>query len=184
MHDNKHDSDYSMKLKKIFNNFFPATSTPCHLSPNIIPCTPTTTNSSQPPFYDESTMTSGYESSTLITDISSQQISNNSSRISAIKELIETEQRYVKDLRTVAEEFIKPLSNGRILNDYEIEQLFSNWFSLIACNTIFLSTLQDQVQYKEHILPPENEVFIRTPRSVSMLNIAGSAQVNIKNLVK
>ena len=65
----------------------------------------------------------------LIIDTSSQQILNNSSRISAIRELIETEQRYVNDLRTVANEFIKPLSNGRVLNDYEIEQLFSNWFS-------------------------------------------------------
>jgi hypothetical protein len=128
-------------------------------------------------------MTSTGDSSTLITDTSSNQISNNPSRISAIRELIETEQRYVKDLRTVANEFIKPLSNRRILNDYEIEQLFSNWFNLIACNTVFLSTLQEQVQYKEHILPSDNDVYIRTPRSASMSNIAKHAQVNNKNLV-
>jgi len=130
-------------------------------------------------------MTSTDDSSTLITDISSssQQVSNTSARISAIRELIETEQRYINDLRTVANDFIKPLSNVRILNDYEIEQLFSNWFNLIACNAVLLSTLQEQVQYKEHILTSDDDVSIRTPRSASMSNIAMGAQVSIKNLI-
>jgi hypothetical protein len=123
-------------------------------------------------------MTSTGDSSTLITDTSSNQISNNPSRISAIRELIETEQRYVKDLRTVANEFIKPLSNERILNDYEIDQLFSNWFSLIACNTVFLSTLQEQVQYKEQTIISDTDVSIRTPRSASVSNIAIVAEVS------
>ena len=128
-------------------------------------------------------MTSIDDSSTLITDTSSHQISNNSSRISAIRELVETEHRYVNDLRTVANQFIKPLSNGRILNDYEIEQLFSNWFSLIACNTIFLTTLQEQVQYKEHVIISDTDVSIQIPRSASLSNIAMVAQVSTKNFI-
>ncbi|CAF3138931.1 unnamed protein product, partial [Rotaria sp. Silwood2] len=104
----------------------PSSSIPCQRSSNIIPCTPTTADSSQHPFCDDSTITLIADSSTLITDISSHQTLNNSSRISAIQELIETEQRYINDLRIVANEFIKPLSNGRILNDYEIEQLFNS----------------------------------------------------------
>jgi hypothetical protein len=108
---------------------------------------------------------------------SSHQSLSNSARISAIRELIETEQRYVHDLRTVANEFIKPLSNGRILNDYEIEQLFSNWFSLIACNSVFLSTLQEKVQVKDEATVNNDNALIRTPRSASMSNIAIVAQV-------
>ena len=100
-----------------------------------------------------------------------------------MRELIETEQRYVNDLRTVANDFIKPLNNDRVLKDYEIEQLFSNWFNLIACNTVFLSTLQDQVQYKEHLLTfdDDDHACIRTPRSASMSNIARFANVRINN---
>jgi hypothetical protein len=128
-------------------------------------------------------MTSIDDSSTLITDTSSSTpLLNNSARISAIRELIETEQRYINDLRIVANEFIKPLSNIRILNDYEIEQLFSNWFDLIACNTVLLSTLHEQVQYKEHSFTLDNDVSIRIPRSASMSNIGMIAQVSIKNL--
>jgi len=128
-------------------------------------------------------MTSIDDSSTLITDTSSSpQLVNNSARISAIRELVETEQRYINDLRTVANEFIKPLSNIRILNDYEIEQLFSNWFNLIACNTVLLSTLHEQVQYKELSITSDNDVSIRMPRSASMSNIGMVAQVSITNL--
>ncbi|UJR27176.1 hypothetical protein I4U23_008472 [Adineta vaga] len=155
----------------------------CYLSPNIIPCTPTTANSSQQPFCDDTTITSTDDSSTLITESLSSHhiIANNFSRISAIRELIETEQRYVNDLSTVANEFIKPLSNGRILSDHEIEQLFSNWFSLIACNSVFLSTLQDQVNYREHVLTfDDDNICIRTPRSASMSNIAGIANIPMK----
>ena len=130
-------------------------------------------------------MTSTDDSSTLITDAtssSSHPTSNPSSaRISAIRELIETEQRYVTDLRTVANDFIKPLRNNRVIDDHEVEQLFSNWFNIIACNTVLLSTLQEQVHYSEHsVIPDSNEHTSRTLRSVSMSNIALSAQVRRK----
>ncbi|CAF4343732.1 unnamed protein product [Rotaria sp. Silwood2] len=92
----------------------PSSSIPCQRSSNIIPCTPTTADSSQHPFCDDSTITLIADSSTLITDISSHQTLNNSSRISAIQELIETEQRYINDLRIVANEFIKPLIIGLV----------------------------------------------------------------------
>ncbi len=51
-----------------------------------------------------------------------------------------------------ANEFIKPLRDSQIINDYKIEQWFSNWFNLIAYNTVLLWTLQEEVQYKEHII--------------------------------
>jgi len=162
---------------------FSASSTPYLLSPIIIPCTPTTTNSSQHPFCEDSIMISTDDSSILITDTSSSPppVINNSARISAIRELIETEQRYVNDLRIVANDFIKPLSNMRVISDHEIEKLFSNWFSLIACNTVLLSTLQEQVHYREHIVISDDYVFIQTPRSASMSNIALAARVRMKH---
>jgi hypothetical protein len=131
-------------------------------------------------------MTSIDGSSTLTTDISStsQPVPNRSSpRISAIRELIETEQRYVNDLRIVYNEFIKPLNNTRIISDYEIEQLFSNWFGLIACNTVLLKALQKQVHYKEHVITLDDDVSIRIPRSASMSNVAIYAQVRRKKIV-
>ncbi|CAF1464097.1 unnamed protein product [Adineta steineri] len=159
--------------------------TPCYLSPNIIPCTPTLANSSRQLYCDDTTISSMNDSSTLITDTSSShQTVTNSSRIAAIRELIETERRYVNDLCTVANEFIKPLSNGRILSDYEIEQLFSNWFSLIACNSVFLSTLQDLVQFREHVLILDESESMRTPRSASMSNIAMIANAPMQFFVE
>jgi hypothetical protein len=152
-----------------------ASSTLYYLSPIIISCTSTITNSSEHPFCEDSTMTLMNESSTLITDTSSssaQSISNNIARISPIQEFIETEQRYVNDLHTVANEFIKTLRDSQIINDYEIGQLCSNWFNLIPCNTVLFSTLQEQVQYKEHIITLDKDVSIRIPRSASMSNIA------------
>jgi len=163
-----------------------ASSTPCYLSPIVIPCTPTITDSSQQPLCEDFIMSSHDDSTTMTTDVSSiQQLPNQSARVSAIRELIETEQRYVKDLRIVANDFIKPLTNHRILNDSEIEQLFSNWFNLIACNAVLLSSLQGQVQYREHIVPIDDddndEISTRSIRSVSMTNIASVAKSNAKD---
>ena len=158
----------------------PAASTPSCVSPTIIPCTPSESESPSYPYIDESNIVAPInESSPSITCMSSSHQSlNNSARIAAIRELIETEQRYVRDLKIVADEFIKPLSNGRILNDYEIDRLFSNWFSLIAYNSVFLSTLQEQVQYKDQSTTDEDDdVSLRTPRSVSLSNITKIAQV-------
>jgi hypothetical protein len=129
-------------------------------------------------------MASTDESSTLMSDTSSSPphpTINNSARISAIRELIETEQRYVNDLRIVANDFIKPLSNERVISDYEIEQLFSNWFNLIACNSVLLTTLQDQVHYREQTVISDDDISTPTPRSASMSNIALAAQVCIDN---
>lgn len=92
--------------------------------------------------------------------------------------MIETEQRYVDDLRMVANDFIKPLTDSHVLTEHEIEPLFINWHSLIACNAVFLSALQDQVDFKEnsHLLP-NRDINIHTPRSASLSNIAMAAQV-------
>lgn len=128
-------------------------------------------------------MTSTDDSSTTITDdtsSSSRPTSNHSAaRIAAIRELIQTEQIYVRDLRTIANDFIKPLNNNRVINDYEIENVFCNWFNLIACNTVLLTSLQEQVHYREQSDTLDWHASIRTLRSASMSNIALSAQVRI-----
>lgn len=101
---------------------------------------------------------------------------SNSLRVSAIRELIDTEQRYVEDLLIVSREFIQPLKTVRVLNDYDVEQLFINWYNLIALNSALLKALHEQVDYKEDP-SSENGVIMRAPRSVSMSNIALAAQV-------
>lgn len=188
MHDNKHGSfflyfDILLKImKSLLHKFFPAPSIPSQLPSNPMPCTPMTIDSSQHPLCDNTTLVSVDNSSTLTINTSSHKIPNISARISAIRELIETEQRYVNDLRLVANAFIKPLTNGRILNDYEIEQLFSNWFNVIACNSVFLSTLEAQVQNREHISTVDVNVPMREPRSVSMSNVATITSVSIDRI--
>ena len=152
-------------------NFFPASST----RSSLLPSTPTTTNSSQHRF----TIDSPVIITTPNNGNTSQNLPSNPSRISAIRELIETEQRYVDDLLTVTNHFIKPLNNARVLNAHEIEQLFINWYNLIALNSNLLKALHEQVDYKEEISSSENGVIMRTPRSVSMSNIALAAQVSI-----
>ncbi|CAF5084199.1 unnamed protein product, partial [Rotaria sp. Silwood1] len=52
-------------------------SSPYELSSKIIPCTPTTADSVQHPFCDDSTSRLIADSSTLITDISSHETLNN-----------------------------------------------------------------------------------------------------------
>lgn len=171
MHVDKHGSLFSWKFRiekekkhqEIILTFFPASSTP------------TTANSSRHPLIHDSIIT--ITSSEGDTSLSSQNSPSNPLRVSAIRELIDTEQRYVDDLLIVANEFIKPLNNARVLSDYEIEQLFINWYSLIALNSNLLKALHEQVDYKEQNHPRENEVITRTPRSVSMTNIALAAQV-------
>ena len=106
---------------------------------------------------------------------SSQALPSNPSRVSAIRELIETEQRYVDDLQIVAQEFIQPLNYLHVLTDHETKQLFINWQNLIHCNTILLLALKEQVDYKEQTI--NGDVTLRAARSVSMSNIALAAQV-------
>jgi hypothetical protein len=157
---------YRVKEKNFNQKFFPA-------STSHPRSTPTTANSSQHLIVPDS--------SDGDTSLSSQNSSSNSLRVSAIRELIDTEQRYVDDLYIVANQFIKPLNTARVLNDQEIEKLFINWYNLIALNSGLLKALHDQVNYKEHNHSSENEITTRTPRSVSMSNIALAAQVCAKN---
>jgi len=42
-----------------------------------------------------------------------------------------------------ANEFIEPLRDSQIINDYKIEQWFSNWLNLIAFTIVLLSTLPE-----------------------------------------
>ncbi|CAF3803002.1 unnamed protein product, partial [Rotaria sp. Silwood1] len=156
----------------------------------LLPSIPTTVNSSQQLVIKDSiTKTKSNDddtsssSSPFIDSRSSQNLPTNPLRISAIRELIETEQRYVDDLLMVTNQFIKPLHDARILNDYEIEQLFINWYSLINLNSNLLKALHEQVDYKEDISSTENDVIMRGPRSVSMSNIALAAQLSSKSII-
>lgn len=94
--------------------------------------------------------------------------------------MIETEQRYVDDLSVVSNEFIKPLNNARALSDYEIQQIFINWYNLIALNSSLLTALHEQVDYKEEPRQSDHDVVMRTSRSASLTNIALAAQVSIR----
>jgi len=71
------------------------------------------------------------------------------------------------------------MNTNRTLNDYEIEQIFINWFSLISLNKNLLTALQQEVNYK----PNHTDVLMRTPRSVSMSNIVLAAQVCRESVV-
>ncbi|CAF4606493.1 unnamed protein product, partial [Rotaria magnacalcarata] len=102
---------------------------------------------------------------------SSQNVPMHSLRLSAIRELIETEQRYVDDLLIVTNQFIRPLNSARALNEQEIGQLFINWFDLIALNSNLLNALHAQVDYKEALPLTGSDVVMRAPRSASLSNI-------------
>lgn len=131
------------------------------------------------PFIDDSNVMSIDESSTSLPSESPLDHSlNNSARITAIRELIETEERYVHDLHIVDRDFIKPLNNGKILNDYEVDQLFSNWYSLIACNCIFLSKLQEHIKTSELSMSDEI-LYLPAVRSASMFNISSVKHRNL-----
>jgi len=168
-----HVTDYFLSKREEFSylikTFFPASTSQSRHPPS----TPTTANSSRHIVIPDS--------SDGDTSFSSQNSSSNPLRISAIRELIDTEQRYVDDLLIVANQFIKPLNTARVLSESEIEKLFINWYSLIALNSGLLKALHEQVDYKEQSHTSENDMLARTPRSVSMSNLALAAQVCTKN---
>ncbi len=74
------------------------------------------------------------------------------------------------------------MNTARVLNDNEIEKLFINWYSLISLNSGLLQALHNQVDYKEQNHSATNEVTMRTPRSVSMSNIALAVQVCLRRI--
>lgn len=59
-----------------------------------------------------------------------------------IHELIQTEERYVDDLRIVQDVFQKPMSESGRLNEAEMNMIFVNWRELEACNNKFLKELR------------------------------------------
>ncbi|KAM9861208.1 intersectin-2b isoform 2-T2 [Aulostomus maculatus] len=61
-----------------------------------------------------------------------------------IHELIETEERYVEDLKIVLEVFYKPMTESGRLNEAEMAMIFVNWTELMTCNTKFLKALQSR----------------------------------------
>ncbi|CAF3289384.1 unnamed protein product, partial [Rotaria sp. Silwood2] len=159
---------------------------PSSIQTRVLPAIPTTADSSQHLAINDLTIkpiSNNDDASSFINGRSSQNLPSNPLRISAIRELIETEQSYVDDLLIVTNQFIKPLHMARIINDYEIEQLFINWYSLINLNSSLLKALHEQVDYKEDVPSTETEVIMRAPRSVSMSNIALAAQLPSKIVI-
>ncbi|CAG7819144.1 unnamed protein product [Allacma fusca] len=59
-------------------------------------------------------------------------------RQDAIKELVATEESYLKDMNVVKECFIIPLLNSGMLTKEELEAVFVNWDDLIDCNNKLL----------------------------------------------
>ncbi|CAF3438151.1 unnamed protein product [Rotaria socialis] len=147
----------------------------------LVPAIPTAADSSQHLYFNDSTMkTVSNDGDTSLS--SSQNVPMHSLRLSAIRELIETEQRYVDDLSIVTNQFIRPLNNARALNEQEIGQLFINWFDLIALNSNLLNALHAQVDYKEALPLTGSDVVMRAPRSASLSNIALAAQAPSKSV--
>lgn len=87
--------------------------------------------------------------SSSVTEPSTTSSSTNVSRIAAVRELIETEQRYVDDLRVVQEDFIDTLIQSRVLTQEENQQIFINWKNLIECNSRLLEAFKEKVDFRE-----------------------------------
>ncbi len=62
-------------------------------------------------------------------------LSSDKSRI--INEIIETEDKYVSDLKNLQEKYGDPILNSKLIGDKEFKLIFSSK-SLIAINEIFL----------------------------------------------
>ena len=59
-------------------------------------------------------------------------------RLNVLNEIIETEKKYVKDLKFIVEFYKTPLKQNRILTRSEIEIMFVNLEDIIPINTKFL----------------------------------------------
>eukprot|EP01084_Bolivina_argentea_P229417 387214_1 len=65
-------------------------------------------------------------------------------RAAAVKELVETEVQYVKDLDILTEVYSTPLSSNNIINSDQHRSLFNNIPALLTLNRQFCNQLQDR----------------------------------------
>ncbi|KAK7791370.1 hypothetical protein R5R35_007909 [Gryllus longicercus] len=59
-----------------------------------------------------------------------------------ISELINTEEVYIQDMALVHEVFEKPLLEGQVLSEKQVNKIFVNWRDIIECNHMFLRALR------------------------------------------
>lgn len=62
-------------------------------------------------------------------------------RLNVLNEIVETERKYVKDLKFIIEYYKTPLRTNRILTRPEIDTMFVNLDELVALNTKFSNSL-------------------------------------------
>ncbi len=58
-------------------------------------------------------------------------------RLNVLNEIVETERKYVKDLKFILEYYKNPLKTNRILTRPELDAMFVNLDELVALNTKF-----------------------------------------------
>ncbi|PRP83680.1 calmodulin-binding protein [Planoprotostelium fungivorum] len=71
---------------------------------------------------------------------------NENFRVSVIKEIVSTEQAYVKHLRIIVNTFIDGLKYNNIVDEQTISSLFSNVRELEVLNSKLLARLQDRIE--------------------------------------
>ena len=62
-----------------------------------------------------------------------------------IEEVVKTERTYVERLQTIADHFITPLREQKILSENEIQTQFTNWDIILDLHIDFLNQLEDQL---------------------------------------
>lgn len=77
----------------------------------------------------------------FISDYSPEIIVQGRKRQESIKEFIQTERSYVKDMSIVREVFEIPLRLSKLIPAKDIDDIFVNWQDIIQCNKTFLREL-------------------------------------------
>lgn len=77
----------------------------------------------------------------LLIAVSSPKTTLDQKRQESIKEFIQTERTYVKDMSIVHEVFEIPLRESKLICAKDIDDIFLNWQDIIQCNKNFLREL-------------------------------------------
>ncbi|XP_029001279.1 intersectin-2b isoform X2 [Betta splendens] len=75
-----------------------------------------------------------------------------------VDELLQSEERYVEDLKIVLEVFYKPMSESGRLTDSEMLKIFVNWRELLDCNTKLLKALQHRKKTGGDTMPKIGDI--------------------------
>eukprot|EP01134_Creolimax_fragrantissima_P008152 CFRG8152T1 len=88
-------------------------------------------------------------------------------RTKVLKEIIETERKYVSDLRHLAESYLEPLSAADWLTDDQKIMLLNNTYNLLAFHTQLLTDLD--TAYEHEIAPVLSDMEKREFKSVASI---------------